>query len=312
MFWETLDRQSPEELALYLAQYPNGVFAALARARLARLRSAPSAAPSAAGRAESARAAEADSTRPGDRFRDCAECPEMVVVPAGSFWMGSADDDEDGFDVERPRHEVRIAEPFAIGVYEVTFAQWDACVAAGGCGDHQPNDLGWGRGNRPVMRVNWNDAQAYVRWLSEKTGERYRLPSESEWEYAARAGTATGYWWGDEVGGGRANCTGDVCGDRFRFTASVGSFAANPWGLHDVHGNVEEWVEDCWNGSYRGAPSDGTAWTAGDCSRRVLRGGSWGGTPRNLRAANRLRLTTGDRINGGGFRVSRSVRTLTP
>ena len=268
---------------------------ALARARLDRLGSAPIAAISAAG-----------------RFRDCAECPEMMVVPAGSFWMGSADDDEDGYDGERPLHRVRIAEPFAMGVFEVTFAQWDACVAAGGCGGHQPDDWDWGRGDRPVVDVSWDDAQVYVRWLSEKTGESYRLPSESEWEYAARAGTATRYWWGDEEGGGWANCDG--CGSRWDDdrTAPVGSFAANPWGLHDVHGNVWEWVEDCWHGSYAGAPTDGSAWTAGDCSDRVLRGGSWGDVPRNLRAAFRGSHSTGIRNFSFGFRVSRSVRTLTP
>ena len=166
---------------------------------------------------------------PGYRFRDCAECPEMVVVPAGSFWMGSPRGEAGRDGDEGPRHEVRIAEPFAMGVYEVTFAQWDACAAAGGCGGRRPKDRGWGRGDRPVIFVSWDDAQAYVRWLSEKTGERYRLPSESEWEYAARAGTATRYWWGNGIGGGRANCDG--CGSRWDNdrTAPVGSFAANPW-----------------------------------------------------------------------------------
>ena len=133
----------------------------------------------------------------------------------------------------------------------------------------------WGRGNRPAIDVSWHEAQAYVAWLSEKTGKRCRLLSESEWEYAARAGAATRYSWGDGIGRNRANCSG--CGSRWddRQTAPVGSFAANGFGLHDMHGNVWEWVADCWNGSYAGAPSDGSARESGNCSRRVLRGGAW-------------------------------------
>ena len=218
----------------------------------------------------------------GRVFRDCAECPEMVVVPSGSFMMGS-------------RHRVRIGYRFAVGVYEVTFAQWDACVSAGGCGGHRPNDNGWGRGNRPVMNVSWDDAQFYVRWLSQRTGETYRLLSESEWEYVARAGTTTSYNWGNEIGHNRANCDG--CGSRWddEKTAPVGSFSANAWGVYDVHGNVSEWVGDCWNGSYTGAPADGSAWERGDCAKRVLRGGSWISSPVYLRSANRVRNPTGYR-----------------
>ena len=211
------------------------------------------------------------SRKPGDTFRDCPGCPELVVVPGGYF-----------------------GRPFAVGVYEVTFGEWDACVVGGGCGGYRPDDEGWGRGRRPVVNVSWNDAKAYVRGLSRKTGHEYRLLSEAEWEYVARAGTTTKYWWGNDVGRNRANCDG--CGSRWdnRQTAPVGSFTANPFGLHDVHGNVWEWVEDCWEG---------------DCNRRVLRGGSWNGLPGGLRSAFRSRGTTGDRDFNAGFRVA---RTLTP
>ena len=247
-------------------------------------------------------------------FRDCDECPEMVVVPSGSFRMGSSSRRARN---ERPAHEVRIGSPFAVGVYEVTFSEWDACATAGGCGGYRPGDRGWGRGDRPVINVSWRDAKSYVEWLSGRTGKRYRLLSESEWEYAARSGTRTRYSWGDEIGDNRANCDG--CGSQWddRSTAPVGSFAANPWGLHDMHGNVREWVEDCWNGNYKGAPSDGSAWESGNCSQRVLRDGSWGGSPSYLRAAYRFRDTTiapmgwgvtaGLRNDSIGFRVARTL-----
>ena len=204
-------------------------------------------------------------------------------------------------------HRVTIGYPFAVGVYEVTFGEWDACVSGGGCGGYRPSDKGWGRGWHPVVNVSWEDARAYVEWLSGKTGEEYRLLSESEWEYVARSGTRTKYWWGDDIGPNRANCYD--CGDSYDYTAPVGSFSANPFGLYDVHGNVWEWVEDCWNDSYRGAPSDGSAWESGNCGRRVVRGGSWDGAPWNLRSANRVWYSTGDRIDDVGFRIA---RTLTP
>ncbi len=247
-----------------------------------------------------------EGRRPGRTFRDCDVCPEMVVVSAGAFSMGSPASEEGRFSTEGPVRRVTIAEPFAVGRYEVTFAEWDACAAAGGCGGYRPDDKGWGRDDRPAINVSWDDAKAYVRWLSEKTGESYRLLSEAEWEYAARAGTATRYSWGDEVGRNRANCRG--CGSRWdgESTAPVGSFAANGFGLHDMHGNVWEWVEDCWNRLYRGAPSDGTAWTAGVCSRRVLRSGSWFKVPKVLRSASRIWLGTSIRNDDYGFRVART------
>ena len=242
----------------------------------------------------------------GEKFRDCDECPEMVELPAGSFTMGAPESEAGSRSDERPVHQVTIATPFAVGVREVTFAEWDACVADGGCGGHRPDDAGWGRGTRPVIHVSWDDAKRYVEWLSGRTGESYRLLSESEWEYAARAGTGTAYSWGDEVGVNRANCAG--CGSEWdgRTTAPAGSFAANAWGLHDMHGNVWEWTEDCRNGSYAGAPRDGSAWLSGDCAGRVVRGGSAANTPSNLRAANRAGSVSGARINAVGFRVART------
>ena len=264
---------------------------------------------------------EASTAAEGGVFRDCDVCPEMVVVPAGSFMMGSPPSEEGRDDDEGPVHRVMIAEPFAVGKYEVTFEEWDACVSSGGCGGYRPDDGGWGRGGRPVIHVSWEDAQAYVAWLSGKTGEAYRLLSESEWEYAARAGTTTRYHWGDDSsdqcdyanGSDRTakrrqpDWTIADCDDGHYRIAPVGSFKANAFGLHDMHGNVWEWAEDCWNDSYAGAPTDGSAWELGQCDRRVLRGGSWGGGPRGLRVALRGWNGTGSRLSYVGFRVSRTL-----
>ena len=242
--------------------------------------------------------------RVGRTFRDCPECPLMAVVPSGSFTMGSPRE-ETGRDDEGPRYAVRIDYRFAVGVYEVSFDEWDACANAGGCNRYVPDDEGWGRRNRPVINVSWEDVQSYVRWLSERTGHEYRLLSESEWEYVARAGTDTRYSWGNEIGLNRANCSG--CGSRWdnEQTAPVGSFSANAWGVYDMHGNVWEWVEDCYNDSYVGAPSDGSAWKSGNCSERVLRGGSRDHQPWFLRSANRFKYTTEFRYDISGFRVAR-------
>ena len=242
-------------------------------------------------------------------FRDCPECPEMVVVPPGNYMMGAPSSEKEGDDNERPVHRVTIGEGFAVGVHEVTFDEWDACVRGGGCNGYRPDDEGWGRGNRPVINVSWRDAQAYARWLRGKTGAGYRLLSEAEWEYAARGGSRTAYHWGDSIGRNRAKCW--RCGSPRggKRTAPVGSFPANGFGLHDVHGNVWEWVEDCWHEGYAGAPLDGGAWESGECGRRVLRGGSWDSLPRNLRSADRIRHTSGNRNDSSGFRVA---RTLTP
>ena len=226
---------------------------------------------------------------------------EMVDISGGTFRMGdlSGEGDSD----ERPVHSVTMPA-FKMGKYEVTFTQWDTCVADGGCDRYTPDDRGWGRGNRPVIDVSWDDIQGFIDWLNDKTSGSFRLPTEAEWEYAARAGSTTQYSWGNSIGRSRANCDG--CGSRWDYdrTAPVGSFSANAWGLHDMHGNVWEWVQDCWNASYAGAPTDGRAWTLGDCSQRVIRGGSWGDGPRYMRSANRLRIIRSSRLNNIGFRLA--------
>ena len=247
------------------------------------------------------------ATAPGTTFRDCEVCPEMVVVPSGSFMMGSPASEKGRSDYEEPVHRVTIPTPFAVGKYEVTFAEWDACGAAGGCGGFVPPDWQWGRGDRPVINVSWRDAEAYVRWLSQRTGEQYRLLSEAEWEYAARAGSQTRYAWGDDMGRGRANCDG--CGSRWgdTSTAPVGSFSPNAFGLHDMHGNVREWVSDCWNADYAGAPEDGEAWLQGDCERRGVRDGSWNHFPAVLRSAVRYWYRIDRASPMVGFRVTRPI-----
>ena len=248
----------------------------------------------------------------GESFRECRGCPEMVVIPAGEFMMGSPASEEGRDSDEGPQHRVRIGRPIAVGKYEVTFEEWDACVAGGGCRGYRPSDEGWGRGRQPVINVSWEDAKAYVRWLMEKTGKEYRLLSEAEWEYMARARTETRYsWsWGYDEGNNKANCA--WCGSRWddQQTAPVGSFEANGFGLHDVHGNVWEWVEDCRHDDYAGAPTDGSAWTSGgNCGHRVSRGGSWFSHPWDLRSANRNGFDAGYRSNtvGFGFRVARTL-----
>ncbi len=213
--------------------------------------------------------------------------PEMVVIPAGRFVMGCINDDGNCRTEEFPVHVVRIERAFAASRYEVTFEEYDRFTQASSA--HQnADDRGWGRGRRPVVMVSWHDAKDYVAWLSSETGAHYRLLSEAEWEYAARAGTETKYSWGNDIGTNRANCRG--CGSQWdgRRTAPVGSFAPNPFGLHDMHGNVYGWVEDCWNESYEGAPSDGSAWLSGDCSSGVTRGGSYYFDPSEARSAHRL------------------------
>jgi len=187
----------------------------------------------------------------GESFEDCPECPEMVVVPAGSFMMGSPESEEGRREAEGPQHEVKIPQPFAVGKFEVTWDKWEACVAAGGC-THNPDDEGWGRGNRPVIKISWNHAQAYAKWLSEKTGKTYRLLSEAEWEYAARSGTTGPFSFEGSVTTDKANYS--ISLSERGFTVPVGSFPPNPWGLYDVHGNVSEWVEDCLNDSYARKP----------------------------------------------------------
>jgi formylglycine-generating enzyme required for sulfatase activity len=251
----------------------------------------------------------------GESFKDCPDCPEMVIAPAGSFTMGSPDSEPERYSVEGPQHKVTISTPFAVGKFAVTFAEWDACVAAGGCGGYKPSDSGWGRGDRPVINVSWDDAKAYAGWLSTKTGKSYRLLSEAEREYVTRAGTATPFWWGSSITPDQANYDGNYVyaggskGEYRQRTLPVKSFKPNPWGLYQVHGNVWEWVQDCWVDSYKDAPSDGSARATGDCARRVLRGGSWGDYPRNLRSAYRFRFSPDSRYNYLGFRLARTLLT---
>ena len=247
--------------------------------------------------------------KPGQTFRECAtDCPEMLVIPSGSFIMGSPDNEADRSSDEGPLRGVTIAKPFAISTSPVTFAEWDACVAVGGCLD--VTDSGFGRGNRPVINVNWEDARQYAAWLTRMTGKPYRLLSELEWEYAARAGASTRYFWGDEIGKGNANCIG--CGSKWdgRMTSPVGSFKPNPFGVYDAHGNVWQWVEDCHHDRYDGAPTDGSAWIENcERGRRAVRGGGWDSYDYNIRAANRDRISIGSRINDLGIRVARSLNT---
>lgn len=265
--------------------------------------------------------------RPGDSFRDCSACPEMVVVPAGEFMMGTSSDEiisltiqfpmadfkapfkaDDFFKGEQPQHRVRIAKPLAVGKFEVTFAAWDACVAGGGCvSNRSPNDRGMGKGRRPVINVSWDDAKDYIEWLSKATGKAYRLLTEAEWEYAARAGTTTNYAFGDKIAKSQVQFS-EGAPYSAGMTAEVGSFPANRFRLHDMHGNVEEWVEDCWNGNYRGAPADGSARVVGKCDRHVLRGGNWvSNETRYLRSANRNFQAAGFRSLFIGFRVARTL-----
>ena len=246
-------------------------------------------------------------TSPGSKAIE----PEMVNIPAGTFTMGCKDgrDNVEGVDKcpdhEKPTHEVSISA-FQLAATDVTFEQWDACEAAKVC--PHTNDEGWGRGNRPVINVSWDDAKTYLQWLSKESGKDYRLPSEAEWEYAARAGTSTAYPWGNSIGKNKANCDG--CGSQWdsKQTSPVGSFAANPFGLYDMNGNVWQWMEDCYVDSYTGASVDGSARQGcGADASRVLRGGSWDFTPQGLRSAYRLDFSPVARFSFVGFRAARTL-----
>jgi formylglycine-generating enzyme required for sulfatase activity len=234
-------------------------------------------------------------------LKDCEDCPELVRIPAGSFVMGS----KDGHWSESPAHRVTIAKPFALGKYEVTVGQWQACVDAGAC-QSMPAMQGVSASS-PVHNVSWNEVQDYLKWLSEVSGESYRLPTEAEWEYAARAGTKTRYWWGEGIGVSNANCE-DCGGDWDRKTpAQVGGLAANPFGLHDMNGGVMEWVADCWSQDYEGAPGDGSAQQSGDCGQRVLRGGSWRNDQTYATVSSRLSYDASVRYYTNGVRVARDL-----
>ena len=264
----------------------------------------------------------ADPYSVGESFTDCTGCPEMVVIPSGSFTMGSPSSEPVRVDAEGPQRPVRIGYKLAVGKYEVTWAEWEACVSSGGCESNlskesnwgEKGDAGWGKGSRPVINVSWSDAQAYVKWLSRKTGHTYRLLSEAEWEYAARAGTTTPFSFGSKISTRQANYDGNFTynggsqGEYRKKTVAVGSFPANAWGLHDMHGNVREWVEDWYKSGYSHAPSDGRPFTnCSNCSGRVDRGGSWGSGPWSLRSALRNWYSPANRSNLIGFRVARTL-----
>jgi len=250
---------------------------------------------------------EEKAAKPRSDFKECANgCPVMIVIPAGKFIMGSPENESDREASEGPQHEVTVAKPFAVSKFEVTFEEWDACVAAAACPRIADR---WGRGEMPVINVSWRDAKQYVGWLSRLTGKEYRLLTEAEWEYAARAGANTRYYWGNDPRMGNANCDG--CGSQWDLqqTAPVGSFKPNGLGLYDMHGNVWEWVEDSWHETYDGAPTDGSAWLrGGDSSYRVVRGGSWRNESELVRAAVRVRRNINVRFDTLGFRVARTIK----
>jgi formylglycine-generating enzyme required for sulfatase activity len=262
---------------------------------------------------------------PGSVISDCTACPELVVIASGSFAMGS-DTEESGHGDEKPRHQVTIARPYALSKFEITFAQWDACTADGAC--VAASDDGDGRGDRPVYNVNWDDARAYAAWLSKRTGKNYRLPSEAEWEHAARAGTTTPWFWGAAEGsaGSSKACTyanthdesskeahpmyvwsHHKCIDGFGEVAPVGQFKPNPFGLHDILGNLREWVQDCHHPGYDGAPIDGSPWNEEKCDKRIVRGGAWIDGASTSRAAYRHPEDSGFRNYQIGVRIARDL-----
>lgn len=270
-------------------------------------------------------AAPASAQSAGSVFKDCPTCPEMIAVPAGTFSMGS-DAAESGHADEKPRHDVTIARPYALSRFEITFEQWDACAAEGRC--TAAADDGEGRGDRPVYNIDWNDARAYAAWLSQKTGRNYRLPTEAEWEHAARAGTTTPWFWGsaeDSAGSGKAcqfanthdETSKDAhpmyvwshhkCADGFGEVAPVGKFAPNPFGFHDILGNLREWVQDCHHTGYQRAPVDGSAWDEASCEKRIVRGGSWIDGASTSRAAYRHPEDAGFRNYQVGMRLARDL-----
>jgi formylglycine-generating enzyme required for sulfatase activity len=250
------------------------------------------------------------SLRAFSTLSDGPDLPEMVVLPAGTFAMGTTPEANRSVGVwpmfdamEGPVHQVSIARRFAIGRYAVTFAQWDACVAGGGCNGYRPADEGWGRGRRPVVNVNYADALSYVAWLRQKTGQAYRLLSEAEWEYAARGGTTTPFYFGTRISHENANY-----GNFYDRTTPVGSYAPNGFGLYDMAGNTAQWVADCHHTSYAGAPTDGSAWIeGGDCTKRNVRGGGWSLSDWTLHVAQRIGDPPAQRNNHLGFRVARDV-----
>lgn len=261
--------------------------------------------------------------KPGEEFTDPLKAggvgPKMVVIPADAFQMGSHPSEPGRYTSEGPVHVVSLAKAIAVGKFEVTFAEWDVCVLARACAP--VDDSGWGRGKRPVSNVTYDEALVFTQWLAVQTGKPYRLLSESEWEYAARAGTTMLRHWENSDSGAcqfanvldraakqkYSGATVFECDDGHIHTSPVGSFLPNQYKLHDMMGNVAEWVSDCWNENYAGAPADGSAWTSGDCSKRVIRGGGWASLPALVRSAMRYGYPVGARDSSVGFRIARTL-----
>jgi formylglycine-generating enzyme required for sulfatase activity len=347
-FWNSIkDSKQAGDYEAYLQAYPKGRFAVLARARIDQLRKAapqgqaggqgqtaqsqaggpaPKAAPAeqkarepapprasakqqaGKGKAQVAQA-EAETapvnTAPSGAIaavKDCPACPVMLALYPGPFTMGSNSSDPS----ERPAHKVSLKAPYALGKYEVTVEQWNGCVEANVC-PSIPSAAN-AAGNLPMRDVSWDEVQLYLKWLGSVSGKPYRLPTEAEWEYAARGGTTARYWWGDQMKGGNSSCKG--CGEPWNADAPppAGSFVANPFGFFDMNGSVWEWVADCWHSSYKGAPADGSVWNGGGCSSRVIRGGSWKEDASYMLSTTRFRYDATVRQSQNGFRVARSIR----
>lgn len=252
-----------------------------------------------------------------DSFKECADCPEMVVVPKGSFMMGTPASEPDRNVGEDPIHRVQIVRPFAVGRFSISFDEWDACLADGGCNGRRGDDHGFGRGRMPAHGLSFDDAQAYLAWLSKKTGRTYRLPSESEREYFTRAGTTTPFWFGKTVSSMDANYdasipyAGGPRGEKSKGPKPVDSYRPNPFGLYQVHGNIYEWTQDCYNKRYTlDTPVDGKPWLEGDCSKRIVRGGEWGWTANSIRSGARNENRADSGAGSLGFRVVRDLSAL--
>jgi formylglycine-generating enzyme required for sulfatase activity len=340
-FWNSIkDSKQVGDYEAYLQAYPKGRFAALARARIEQLRAAapaakpappqtkaqPITAPAAKPAREPTQATTSPKPQPGKprqiaaapaqeepapppgasgavaSLKDCDACPVMVALYPTSFTMGSNSSDPS----ERPAHKVALHAPFAIGKYEVTVEQWNRCVQGGAC-PSIPSSAN-AAGNLPMRDVSWDEAQLYLKWLSTISGKPYRLPTEAEWEYAARGGTTTRYWWGEQMKGGNSSCKD--CGLPWNADSPppVGSFQPNPFGLYDMNGSVWEWVADCWHASYKGAPTDGSARVEPNCQARVIRGGSWRDDASYMLSTTRFKYDASVRQSENGFRAARSLK----